>query len=76
MKILNKEMKLNDIVTIGWINKRNCWELVTGRIYDYKSNVYVCIDYSENYVELDDTIKIDVNKIKYIHKMPNTNMWR
>lgn len=76
VEILGKEYKLNQIVTIGWLNKRGCWEIVTGRIFDYSnSNNYIWIDSSYDYMQLEDTIKIDTNKIKYVKKMQN-NMWR
>lgn len=74
-EILGKEYKLNQIATVGYLNRRGYWEVVTGRIMDYSKD-YICIDYSCNYVDLDDTIKIDIDKIKYFHIMPNQPMWR
>lgn len=76
VEILGKEYKLNQIVTIGWLNKRGYYEIITGRIFDYSNtNNYIWIDSSYDYMQLEDTIKIDTNKIKYVKKMQN-NMWR
>lgn len=74
-KILDTEFALNNVVTVGYLNKRGFWEVATGRIYDYSKD-YICIDFSYDYVSLEDVIKIDIDKIKYFHKMPNQPMWR
>ena len=46
-EILGKEYKLNQIATVGYLNIRGYWEVVTGRIMDYSKD-YICIDYSNN----------------------------
>ena len=74
MKLADKEFKLNDIVELGFINKNNYWQLVIGRIFDYDLH-YVYLDMSETFVELDDTIKIKKDKVKYSRKVDN-NLWR
>ena len=74
-EILGKEYKLNEIVTAGYLNEIGYWEVCTGRIFDYSKD-YICIDFSYDYVSLEDTIKIDIDKIKYFHKMPNQLLWR
>ena len=74
MKLADKEFKLNDIVELGFINKNNCWQLELGRIFDYDLH-HVYLDMSETFVELDDTIKIEKDKVKYARKVAN-NFWR
>ena len=74
MKLADKEFKLNDIVELGFINKNNYWQLAMGRIFDYDSH-YVYLDMSETFVELNDTIKIKKDKVKYSRKVDN-NLWR
>ena len=74
MKIADKEFKLNDIVELGFINKNNYWELALGRIFNYDSH-YVYLDISETFIELDDTIKIKKDKVKYARKV-DQNSWR
>ncbi len=74
MKLADKEFKLNDIVELGFINKNNYWQLAMGRIFNYDSH-YVYLDMSETFVELDDTIKIKKDKVKYARKVDH-NLWR
>lgn len=74
MKLADKEFKLNDIVELGFINKNNYWQLAMGRIFDYDLH-HVYLDMSETFVELDDTIKIEKDKVKYARKVTN-NFWR
>lgn len=74
MKLADKEFKLNDIVELGFINKNNYWQLAMGRIFDYDSH-HVYLDMSETFVELDDTIKIEKDKVKYARKVQD-NFWR
>ena len=74
MKLADKEFKLNDIVELGFINKNNYWELALGRIFNYDSH-YVYLDISETFIELDDTIKIKKDKVKYARKVDH-NLWR
>ena len=74
MKLVDKEFKLNDIVELGFINKNNCWTLAMGRIFDYDLH-HVYLDMSETFVELDDTIKIKKDKVKYARKVQD-NFWR
>lgn len=74
-KILDTEFNLNTIVTVGYLNKRGYWEVCTGRVMDYSKD-YIEVDFSYDYVSMEDTIKIDINKIKYFHKMPQQPMWR
>ena len=75
MKILDKELKLNDIITIGYMNKDNYWMISTGRLYDW-DNQYLHLDVSDELVTLDETIRVKKDKIKYIVVTMNTNMWR
>ena len=74
MKLADKEFKLNDIVELGFINKNNCWKLVMGRYFNDDLN-YIYLDMSETFVELDDTIKIKKDKVKYARKVDH-NLWR
>ena len=45
-----------------------------GRIFDYDLH-HVYLDMSETFVELDDTIKIKKDKVKYARKV-DQNLWR
>ncbi len=74
MKLADKEFKLNDIVELGFINKNNCWQLVLGRIFNDDLH-HVYLDMSETFIELDDTIKIKKDKVKYARKV-DSNLWR
>lgn len=74
MKLADKEFKLNDIIECGFINKNNCWTLAMGRIFNWDSN-YVYLDMSETFVELEDTIRINRDKVKYVRKVQD-NFWR
>lgn len=74
MRLADKEFKLNDIIECGFINKNNCWMLAMGRIFDYDSH-YVYLDMSETFVELEDTIRINRDKVKYVRKVQD-NFWR
>lgn len=75
MKIMDKEMKLNDLVELGFINKNGYWQLAMGRLYNW-DNHYVYLDMSPTFVELDDIIKIKRDKVKYVRKVENDLMWR
>ena len=75
MKILDKEIKLNDVVTIGYLNKNNYWLISTGRVYNWDDK-YLYLDISDELVTLDETIRIQKNKIKYLTITMNTNLWR
>ena len=74
MKLADREFKLNDIVELGFINENNCWKLVMGRYFNDDLN-YVYLDISETFIELDDTIKIKKDKVKYARKV-DQNLWR
>ena len=73
-EILGKEYKLNQIVTVGYLNRRGYYEILSGRIFDYDST-YIWLDHSYDYWQLEDTTRIKIDNIKYI-KITVDCMWR
>lgn len=77
VEINGKEIYLNNIVSIGYINKRGYWEIATGRYYnDDKFNIF--LDTSDDMVSLEETLKVKKDRIKYIMITNDgkSNMWR
>lgn len=74
LEINGKEYKLNQIVCVGYMNNRNCYEIVSGRIMDYDSS-NIWLDTSYDFVSMEDTEKVKKDSIKYI-KVTINNMWR
>ena len=73
-EILGKEYKLNQIATVGYLNRRGYYEILSGRIFDYDST-YIWLDHSYDYWQLEDTTRIKIDNIKYI-KITVDCMWR
>lgn len=74
LEINGKEYKLNQIVCVGYMNNRNCYEIVSGRIMDYDSS-NIWLDTSYDFVSMEDIEKVKKDSIKYI-KVTINNMWR
>lgn len=74
LEINGKEYKLNQIVCVGYMNNRNCYEIVSGRIMDYDSS-NIWLDTSYDFVSMEDTEKVKKDSIKYI-KVTIDPMWR
>ncbi|MGN1370727.1 MAG: hypothetical protein ACI4XM_00390 [Candidatus Coprovivens sp.] len=74
LEINGKEYKLNQIVCVGYMNNRNCYEIVSGRIMDYDSS-NIWLDTSYDFVSMEDTEKVKKDSIKYI-KVTINNLWR
>lgn len=74
VEINGKEFALNNFVCVGFLNNRNCYEIVSARIYDY-NKTHIWLDCSQSGWDLEDTIKVQKDKIKYIVRTDNA-MWR
>ena len=74
VEILNNEYKLNDVLCIGYLNERNNYEVISGRIYKW-SDMTVSLDTSYDFCQLDETVRIRLDRIKYVAKTGN-QMWR
>lgn len=75
VEILNQEFKLNDVVCVGYLNERNCYEVISGRIYNWSDRT-VSLDVSYDFTSLEDTVRVRLNKVKYVKKTMENNMWR
>lgn len=76
MKILDKEVNLNEIIEFVFINENNYMELKQGRVYDWdKKYVYIDLDILDDSYPLENVYKIKRNKIKRIRKM-RIDWWR
>ena len=69
----SKERLLGELVNFE-TNNRNCYEIVSARIYDY-NKTHIWLDCSQSGWDLEDTIKVQRDKIKYIVRTDNA-MWR
>lgn len=74
IEIMNETYKLNQIVCLAHLNSRNSFEVVSGRIMDYDSH-YIWLDISDDFVSLDEIVKVKKDRIKYI-KVTIDNLWR
>ena len=74
IEIMNNTYKLNQIVCLGYLNKRGYYEVVSGRICDYCDKT-ISLDTSYDFWQLDEILKINKNNIKYIKRTDN-DMWR
>ncbi len=74
IEILNNEYKLNDVLCIGYLNERNNYEVISGRVYKW-SDATVSLDTSYDFCQLDSTVRIRLDRIKYVTKTANP-MWR
>ena len=74
MKILNNEYQLNNVLCVGYKNARGNYEIVSGRVYDY-DQYFVYLDCSYDFWQLEDTIRIKREDIKYCKRTDN-DMWR
>ena len=74
MKILNNEYQLNNVLCVGYKNARGNYEIVSGRVYDYDQH-FVYLDCSYDFWQLEDTIRIKREDIKYCRRTDN-DMWR
>ena len=74
VEILNNEYKLNDVLCVGYLNERNCYQVISGRIYKW-SDMTVSLDTSYDFCQLDETVRIRLDRIKYVKKTGN-QMWR
>jgi hypothetical protein len=76
LKILDKEVNLNEIIEFVFINENNYMELKQGRVYDWdKKYVYIDLDILDDSYPLENVYKIKRNKIKRIRKM-RIDWWR
>lgn len=76
MRILDKEVNLNEIIEFVFINENNYMELKQGRVYDWdKKYVYIDLDILDDSYPLENVYKIKRNKIKRIRKM-RIDWWR
>ena len=76
MRILDKEVNLNEIIEFVFINENNYMELKQGRVYDWDKNyVYIDLDILDDSYPLENVYKIKRNKIKRIRKM-RIDWWR
>ena len=76
MRILDKEVNLNEIIEFVFINENNYMELKQGRVYDWdKKYVYIDLDILDDSYPLENVYKIKRNKIKKIRKM-RIDWWR
>ena len=76
MKILDKEVNLNEIIEFVFINENSYMELKQGRVYDWDKNyVYIDLDILDDSYPLENVYKIKRNKIKRIRKM-RIDWWR
>lgn len=74
VEILGNEYKLNSVVCIGYLNERNCYEIISGRIYKW-SDTTISLDTSYDFQQLDSTIRIRFDRIRYC-RVTIDNMWR
>ena len=73
-EILGKEYKLNQIVCVSFLNSRRNLEILSGRIMDYDNN-HIWLDVSDDFVSMDEIVKVKIDNIKYINVTIN-HMWR
>ena len=73
MRFQNREYKLNQLLEVIYVNKEGYLSISMGRLYDYSCK-YICLDCSEDYWDLEDTVEIQKDKIKSIRKV-NTEGW-
>lgn len=74
MKIMDKEYQLNQIVCVGYKNKKGNFEIISGRIYDYDDK-FIHLDCSYDFWQLEDVIRIRKENIKYCKRTDN-EYWR
>jgi hypothetical protein len=74
VEILGNEYKLNSVVCIGYLNERNCYEVISGRIYAW-SDRSVSLDTSYDFQQLNSTVRIRLDRVKYV-KETIKPMWR
>ena len=75
VEINNTPVKLNQIVTIGYLNERNCYEIISGRVYNW-SDRSVSLDVSYDFTSLEDTVRVRLDRVKYCRVTMEDNMWR
>ena len=75
VEILNNEYKLNDVICIAYLNERGNYEVISGRIYNWSDRT-VSLDVSYDFTSLEDTVRVRLNKVKYVKKTMENNMWR
>lgn len=74
IEIMGKEMKINQIVEVVYVNNKNQLTIKKGRIYNYKKNS-IMLDVGTDLLSLDDTVKVKIGSIKYIRRIDN-ELWR
>ena len=74
VEINNTPVKLNQIVTIGYLNERNCYEIISGRVYNW-SDRSVSLDVSYDFTSLLDTVRVRLDRVKYC-RVTIDNMYR
>ena len=75
MEILGLEIKLNDLVQVIYVDNNNLQHIKVGRVFTF-TNKYLYIDHSDDFVSLDDVIKIKIKNIQHVRKVDTTFMWR
>ena len=74
VNILGNEYKLNDVICVGYKNDRGNYEIISGRIYLW-NNLYVHLDCSYDFQQLEDTVRVKIDNVKYVKKTME-NYWR
>lgn len=75
VEILGNEYALNSVVCIGYLNERNCYEIISGRIYNWSDRT-VSLDVSYDFTSLEDTVRIRLDRVKYVKETIIKPMWR
>lgn len=74
MIINGNKVKLNNTIEVIYLNKSQHQEITLGRVFDFNRK-YLYLDCSNDYMSLDNIVKIKIKNIQNI-RIINTNYWR